>query len=210
MKTTYLHMLFLGCCAAWSAASATTVQLDFSVERFAPSNGNPAPSDPVQGRFWWESDSLTGPITRLLGVDLRIGEHRYGLSELATSVMSSGIPGDPGSTFIGGKYGTEYGVTTETNDFTMAWDNDTRRPFIFYYAVDNRSGIWGSDSALRPNYTRFEFTLSDVPPPVPEPAAWALLLAGVPLLAMAGRRARRRAAVFPLNGEEMPMKICKD
>lgn len=208
MNTTYLRMLLLACGAASGAAGAATVELNFSVWRFAPSNGNPAPSDPVQGRFWWEADTLAGPIVRLLGVDLRIGEHRYGLPELATSIMSSGAPGDLGWTFIGGKYGTEYGVTTETNDFTMAWDTATRQPAIFYYAVDNRSGIWGSDAALRPIYTRFEFTVSDAPP-VPEPSTWTLLLVGVPLLAMAGRRSRRRARLFPLNGEEIPMKICK-
>lgn len=163
-----LFLCLLGSGPAWAAP----ITMNFSAYGFGPSNGNPAPHDPVSGTIVWEAASATAPIDSLLSVDLTINGHVYQLNEIEFTHVVGGIH------LIGGGPFPD-SVGNLTNDFWLSFDTSTGTPRDFSYASNQLSGVWFTQS-----FSEFSITAAAVP----EPATLVLVL-----VAGAGLAARRRA-----------------
>ena len=182
MKSTILKFLLLAAVSvgAGSPAWASPYIVGFTFYGFA----DRSPVKAVSGSITYEAGSRYGPVDSIVAVDLTINGHTYTVQELA--FRNDRAPSWNTST-IGGLINGAGGISDRTTDFEIRWHTQTHKWEDFLYASDDVEGIWGVAYWNAAAGSRFTITAA----PVPEPTAWATLLAG--LLLLGGVIQRRKA-----------------
>ena len=181
-KFFFLVAMCLGTCGS---ALASPFMTSFSIAGFDADS----PLQSITGNITWEASSISGPIDHLTSIDLEIFGHKYAVDELRASTYDS-APGESPwhMIYIGGVL-TDYlpyvGVATGTNDFWISWHSDTNEWEDFAYSASGLNSVYIANYWQTPGVTQFDVS----PVSVPEPGAWALLMAA--LLMLGGQRTLR-------------------
>ncbi|MRW84795.1 PEP-CTERM sorting domain-containing protein [Pseudoduganella sp. FT26W] len=153
-----------------NAAQAADYRLDFTATNF--SGFGPSPLSAISGSFLYSAPNAASVWTSLNGVDLTIADYRY-------SVADVGFSHGTGINVIGGTLHSVNTVYSGTNDFYLALAGET---IFFVYGLSSvPSDAWTS-------YT-VQTVITEVTA-VPEPGTYAMLLAGLGLMRVVGRRRR--------------------
>ena len=124
--------------------------MSFQFSDFPPSNGNPAPTDPVIGTISWQAASIHDPIQGFDSISLTLDGHTYDANELRYLQN----PGSSFSEIYAGPFGP--GVASLTDGFYLSWDNASLLPSAFGYTSSRISGIWMIDPVHNPaSFTSF-------------------------------------------------------
>ncbi|MDO6416841.1 PEPxxWA-CTERM sorting domain-containing protein [Sphingomonas sp. BIUV-7] len=178
----------VGACLAAVPAQAVvaTYQTNF-VADFTAVAGAPVPSATGAYKVTYNSD--TRALT-LVGFVLNVGAKSYGLADVIASATPSDSFYYPYVLLSGTLNGTS--ASGGTYDFSIGIDGPNRTLMDVGYATPDTRGFYVSRS-----FTLSAYNPSALPVPgasVPEPAGWALMIAGFGLTGAAMRRRRARVA----------------
>lgn len=185
MKTKLLGLAFglsIGLATALPA-QASVVTFEFTASGLENAGtAYPGFSGPITGRFSWEQSNVGDPIAALIDIDLSIGGHSYTLAEVGVawnSVTQSAIGGAArGFNAVVGD--------GQFDDFLLVFDRVNPAISAFAYSIQGKTNaIW-----WQPTFSEAQFVTNDVP----EPMSALLVLTGLGLLGVQGRRALARKA----------------
>jgi len=191
--------IFLLAIAVSRGASASLIQLNFTVKDFIPialySDGieytsyKPAPASEVKGQFVWEGTSIFDGANNLVSVKLRIGDYEVSFDEVFYEV---GLPFYGPTHSLDGNFS---GGSSRTNDFQLEYLISTLEPIAFIYFIEGYEydDINFPVGYVGRNFTEFDIRLieHDSAPPTGVTAPAVFSLFGATLLGF-GLIKRRR------------------
>ena len=161
------------CLVQISTASAADYKVTLASSTFYTILGSaPAPEELAWGEFIYSAPSIASPWNALKEFSLNIGEHHFGLADVA-------YRNDVASVLIGANINYMQNIAPWTDDF-IAHFNPSANGLTLYYSSSDAYGTWQSFTS--------KVTLTDMAvSPVPEPATYLMLLAGLGLMSAALR-----------------------
>jgi hypothetical protein len=159
-----------------SMAHANDYKVNFSMSGFGPTQPGigQAPFKTAYGSVIFSAASPDSDWDTLKAFSLTIGDVSYTMSDVKFANYIN-------YTNVGGVLDDENHLHSGTNDFAFSVFHDDDSATLTYSSL-SAPGYWATD------YQPVTFTQVGGVSPVPEPETYAMLLAGLGLLAMAARR----------------------